>query len=76
MKNFLIKCVYYGTLIMPIYRFVKDICVTGYAIYINHLQEIETAKMRAQFNSDQLQEVPVEQIIQDAQKIIKKGKKQ
>lgn len=74
MKKFLQNVVYYGTLVLPIYRFLKDICVEGYVIYINHQQEIETAKMRAQFNKDTLQHVSAEEIYKAAQEIIKKGK--
>ena len=75
MKKFIVKCIYYGTLVMPIYRFLKDLCVEGYAIYINHQQELETVRMRAQFKSDELEQVPVEEIMKDAQKIINKRKK-
>jgi len=56
-------------------NFFKDICVNGYAIYINHQQEIETAKMRANFNKDELEEISVEEFEEAVRNIRNKNKK-
>lgn len=68
------KFIYYGTLVVPFYRFLKDICVNGYIQYINHQEEIETAKMHAKFVADSLDEMSIEDFNKLKEKILKKGK--
>lgn len=74
MINFFKKVIYYGTLVVPFYRFLKDVCVNGYAIYINHQQEIETAKINAHFVADQLDDMSVDEFNKLKEFILKKGK--
>lgn len=74
MLSILKKVLYYGTLVVPFYRFLKEICVNGYTIYINHQQEIETAKMNASFVADSLNEMSIEEFNKLKEKILKKGK--
>lgn len=78
MTKFLKKVLYYGTLVGPFYNFLKDICVNGYAIYINHQEEIETAKMYARLKEDQLEEISVADFLKMYDEInqsVKKGNK-
>lgn len=74
MIKFLKKVLYYGTLVVPFYRFLKDVFVNGYAIYINHQQEIETAKMNAHFVADSLEDMSIEEFNKLKEQILKKGK--
>lgn len=74
MLNILKKVLYYGTLVLPFYRFLKDVAINGYAIYINHQQEIETAKMNAHYVADNLDEMSIEEFDKLKEKILKKGK--
>lgn len=63
------KFVYYVSLVGPIYSFLKDICVNGYRIYINHQEEIETAKMYAKMRADELTEISVDEFLKLQQEI-------
>lgn len=74
MLKFIKKVLYYGTLVVPFYRFLKDVVVNGYAIYINHQQEIETAKMNAHFIADSLEDMSIEEFNKLKEQILKKGK--
>ncbi len=74
MRKFLKKVIYYGTLVVPFYRFLKDICVNGYIQYINHQEQIETAKMHAKFFADSLDDMSIEDFNKLREKILKKGK--
>lgn len=74
MLKFLKKALYYGTLVVPFYRFLKDVVVNGYAIYINHQQEIETAKMNAHFIADQLDDLSIDEFNKLKEQILKRSK--
>lgn len=73
--KFLSKVFYYGTLVGPIYRFLKDVIQGGYAQYINHQQEIETARMYAKMRQDELSNMTAEDFFAQFKQIVERRKK-
>lgn len=73
--KFLSKLVYYGTLVCPIYKFLKDVIHGGYVTYINHQQEIETAKMYAKMRQDVLTNMSRDEFFAEFKDIVERSKK-
>lgn len=73
--SFIAKVIYYGTLVMPFYKFLRDVVKTGYAQYINHREELEQAKMMAEFEKNQLEELSIDEFFRTQEQMRKKGEK-
>lgn len=72
MKKFITKVLYYGSIILPIYNFLKDLCVNGYYVYINHQQELETIKMMKSFETDKLENITPEEYFKARDEMLKR----
>lgn len=72
MKNFITKVLYYGSIVMPIYNFLKDLCVNGYYVYINHQQELSQIKMEKAFETDKLFNITPDEYFKAREEMLKR----
>lgn len=76
MKKFITKVLYYGSIVLPIYNFLKDLCINGYAVYINHQQELETIRMHKAFQEDKLTNISPDEYFKAREEMIKRKENQ